>query len=364
MQHQTTPREPAIDTHPSVAEWDAFVQAAPLGHFLQASAWATIRAGQGWAVRRVALRDPDGGSILQGAQVLVRGRWGLRMAYVPRGPVVESDGVLSPSLMAAIDALTADCIFVRFEPPWEDRPEARQLLSGFGLRPAEAVQPASTVMLDLRGGPEVLLAGMKQKWRYNIRLAERRGVQVSQEHAEDGWTDFESLVHHTAQRNGFGARPLGYYRSVGRAFGSAAHLYVARLDGQALAGILVLHHGRQATYLYGGSSDLHRDAMPNHLLQWQAIQDAARAGLDRYDFWGIPDALGLAAVEGRDLDAVSAPQTETGQQAGLWGVWGFKRGFGGRVWRAVGAWDRVHAPLRYALALQVLPRLRRFVRRR
>lgn len=349
--------DPIVDHRPSTTDWDAFVQDAPHGHFLQASAWAAVRATQGWRSRRVVLRDRGSGRILAGAQTLVRGRPGLRMAYLPRGPVAAPEDPRLPLLAAAVYAGTADCVFTRFEPHWTDTVATRRVLENLGLREAEPVQPPSTLLLDLAPGAAALLAGMKQKWRYNIRVAERRGVSVSLVDDEAGWDRFEGLVHHTARRNAFASRPAGYYRAVARAFGPAARLYLARLEGQTLAGILVLHWGRQATYLYGGSSDLSRDAMPNHLLQWRAIQDAAAAGLDTYDFWGIPDALGLAAAAGREPD-----DAEAGSD-GLWGVWGFKRGFGGRVWRTVGAWDHVRAPLRHALATRALPLLRRAVRR-
>lgn len=356
--------DPTVDYHPNAAEWDAFVRDAARGHFLQADAWAALRGGQGWRSRRVALRDPDGGHIVLGAQVLVRGRRGLRMAYVPRGPVAEPDDERLPILMTALHDLTADCVFLRLEPHWEDQPAARRALSALDLRESDAVQPPSTVLLSLRAGPQAVLAGMKQKWRYNIRLAERRGVRVSQGASEGDWSTFEALVRHTASRNGFGARPPGYYRAVGLAFGQNARLYLARLEGEALAGILVIHWGREATYLYGGSSDRHRDAMPNHLLQWRAIEDAAESGLATYDFWGVPDALGLAAADGRDPESVTAPASTADPRDGLWGVWGFKRGFGGQIWRSVGAWDGVHAPLRYVLAMRVLPAVKRLGRRR
>jgi len=348
---------PIVDIRASATEWDAFVQQAPQGHFLQASAWARARGDQGWLARRVVLREQDGGPIVAGAQVLVRGRPGLRMAYVPRGPVAAPEDARLPLLCAALATATTDCVFARFEPHWTDDPAARRVLDGLGLRAAEAVQPPSTLLLDLAPGSAALLGHMKQKWRYNVRVAERRGVTVSLAGGDADWSRFEDLVQHTARRNAFASRPPGYYRNVAQAFGTAARLYLARLEGRTLAGILVLHWGRQATYLYGGSSDLDRDAMPNHLLQWRAIQDAAAAGLETYDFWGIPDALGLAAAAGR------SPEDVTAEGGGLWGVWGFKRGFGGRIWRTVGAWDLVHAPLRYALATRVLPFLRRVGRR-
>lgn len=338
------PAEPAPpETPPDEGRWDAEFAASGLGHFLQSAAWARFRGPQGWALRRVSIPGAAG-SLPLGAQLLVRGRRPFRWAYLPRGPVAARDDPRLPQLWHAIRQAARDCAFVRIEPHWPDDEASRRALAEAGLLPAPPVQPPSTLLLDLEGGAEALLAAMKPKWRYNIGLAERRGVSVRRGRGAADWTVFEALVQGTALRNGFHARPPGYYRAAGEAFGERARLYLAEFAGSPLAGILVLHWGTTATYLYGGSSDQMRELMPNHLLQWRAISEACDAGLATYDFWGIPDAVGRAAVAGEPLPA-------TGDDGdGLWGVWGFKRGFGGRVWRAVGAEDLVLSPLRHSLA--------------
>lgn len=339
-------RPPTLGPSPDDQRWDAEVAASEQGHFLQSSAWARFRRAQGWVSRRLRLPGRDGAAPL-GAQILVRGRRPSRWAYVPRGPVASPDDPRLPDLWSAIRAACADCVFVRVEPQWPDTPVARSALRAAGLLPAPPVQPPSTLLLDLADGAPSLLAAMKPKWRYNIGLAERKGVVVRRGREAADWAAFEALVQGTARRNGFHARPPGYYRAAGEAFGQAAHLLLAEADGQVLAGILVLHWGDTATYLYGGSSDHHRERMPNHLLQWRAIEGACAAGLARYDFWGVPDAVGLAGMAGQPLP------TAGDDGDGLWGVWGFKRGFGGRAWRAVGAADLVIAPFRHALALRL-----------
>ena len=345
-----------IETGPGDAAWDAFVAAHPRGHFLQTGAWARHRAADGWLARRCLVRAGDGaGPIVAGAQILIHGRPGMRRAYCPRGPVCEPQDPAWPALAAALRTATRGCIALRLEPHWPDEPAARRFLTEVGLREAEAIQPPSTLRLTLGRGEEALLSEMKQKWRYNLRLAERKGVCVRLEGAE-ALPTLEALIAETAERNGIGARPEGYHASVWRAFEAAApgsaRLYVARFEGRALAASLVIRFGRVATYLYGGSGEAERQRMPNHALQWAAIREAEAAGCHSYDFWGIPDALGRAAAAGEALDTV-APGSD-----GLWGVWGFKRGFGGQVWRAIGAWDRVDAPLRYALGSRLLPGLR------
>ncbi len=354
------------------AAWDAFVAGHPFGHCLQSAAWGRVRAAQGWQVRRVvvdagaaggaeigALRGAPPNGPTAGAQLLVRRRLGGAVAYVPRGPVCAPRDPAWPALRAALRSAARDCVVVRAEPHWPDDPPTRAWLTGQGLRPADPVQPPSTVRVDLARGEDAILAGMKQKWRYNVRLAERSGVTV----AEGGAGDLdvlEHLVHATAARHGIGARPAGYHAAVWRelnrpprAPGAGAHVYVARAGGVPLAAILVAHFGDTATYLYGGSSGEERQRMPNHLLQWAAMRHAAAAGLRWYDFWGIPDAIGQAVAAGASPDDVAAGTGE------LWGVWGFKRGFGGAVWRSVGAWDDVLAPGRYAIGRAVAPWLGR-----
>jgi lipid II:glycine glycyltransferase (peptidoglycan interpeptide bridge formation enzyme) len=211
-------------------------------------------------------------------------------------------------------------------------------------------QPPSTLRLELGKGEERLLAEMKQKWRYNIRLAERKDVEVAREEkGTEGADILARLIRETAERNGFAARTPDYYRAVWQVFDELdqARLYVARFKGQALGAMLVVHYGDTATYLYGGSSERERQRMPNHALQWAAIQGALAEGLEVYDFWGIPDAIGQAVGRGE------APESVEEGEGDLWGVWGFKRGFGGGIWRAAGAWDMVHAPLRYKLAMRL-----------
>lgn len=335
-----------------LAEWDRFVASHPDGHFLQGSGWGNLRADQGWRVQRIAVRDGSG-AMVAGAQVLARRSPLGPVAYVPRGPVCRPG---HPAWSTLLDAVASaggrHAVAVRLEPGWPDSLEVRAWLMDQGLRPSEAVQPPTTVLVDLAPAEATLLAGMKQKWRYNIRLAERHGVRVRLGAAED-LPLLGELMAATARRDAFHARPAGYYAAVWHALQPHSRLYLAEWSGRALAASLVVHHGPAATYLYGASSDHERQRMPNHLLQWEAMRRAKAEGLLRYDFWGVPDALGVAAGQGRDPDSVPVGRD------GLWGVWGFKRGFGGTVWRAVGSWDMILAPRRYAVARWALAARRR-----
>jgi lipid II:glycine glycyltransferase (peptidoglycan interpeptide bridge formation enzyme) len=101
---------------------------------------------------------------------------------------------------------------------------------------------------------------------------------------------------------------------------------------------MVFKFGNRAWYFYGASSNMHRDRMPNHLLQWEAIRWARSKGCKEYDLWGVPDA---------NLSTLEANFAK--ESNGLWGVYRFKRGFGGELKRSVGPWDRIYKPYLYRI---------------
>jgi len=284
------------------------------------------------------------GRLAAGAQALVRPTRAGAITYVPRGPVCAPGDPAWPALHAALRDLAGNGVALRLEPNWADEPATRSWLADQGLREAPPIQPPSTVRLCLSPSEDDLLAAMKHKWRYNIRLAGRHGVEVV-EGGEADLPTFGRLMAETAARDRFHARPTEYFAGAWRAFGGDARLYVAVAGGDALAAIMVFHFGDTATYLYGASASHARRHMPNHLLQWEAIRRARADGRRWYDFWGIPDEIGRVVVGG------TRPEDIPPGQGGLWGVWGFKRGFGGEVSRTVAAWDEVYAPLRYRLGL-------------
>ncbi len=331
------------------AAWDEFVAGHPSGHFLQAWGWGRLRERWGWRALRLAATDEDG-QLVAALQLLVRRSPAGSLAYGPRGPVCWPADPSWSALRAAVRSAVPRLVVMRLEPNWPDEASTRSWLSQQGLCPAAALQPPSTLRIDLRASDEELLAAMKQKWRYNIRLAQRHGVAVRQGAAGD-LDAFYSLLSETSRRDGFAIRPRDYYRAVWDELSGCARLYLAEREGALLAAILVVHFGLTATYLYGASTSVGREHMPNHLLQWQAMRWAREEGLTTYDLWGIPDAIGRAVVAGRPADELSPGR------GGLWGVWGFKRGFGGIPWRSVGAWDDVVAPIPYRLG-QWLTRLR------
>jgi peptidoglycan pentaglycine glycine transferase (the first glycine) len=330
---------------PTADEWDAFVAAQTGTSILQTWAWGELKTRFGWQAARVALAD--GSHLAAGAQVLFR-RLPLRLgtlAYIPRGPLVDwNDQAIVQALSSALDKLCRAhrAAFLKIEP---ENSDFRFQISDFRSS-SHTIQPPRTILIDLAGSEEELLARMHQKTRYNIRLAARKGVTVREGTANDLST-FYALMQTTGVRDGFGVHSLDYYGAALDLFvpQNRVRLLLAQVEGETVAGIMVFALGDTAWYFYGASGDAHRDKMPNYALQWEAMRWARAMGCTRYDLWGIPDE-DEAALEAHYLE----------RSDGLWGVYRFKRGFGGRVVRYTGAYDRVYNPVLYKLYLLVLSR--------
>jgi lipid II:glycine glycyltransferase (peptidoglycan interpeptide bridge formation enzyme) len=328
--------------------WDEFVAAHPAGGLLQCYNWGDFKRYYQWPALRVAVTDPGNNRIVAGAQILFRHMAGLSIAYIPRGPLVDwSDRHLVNSLQDFIKkaARRRRAIYLKIEPNEPQNETLSATLSTLGFRQStETVQPVSTIRLDLNGTPENLLERMKPKTRYNIRLAERRGVTCREADLANA-TDFEKfykLMEVTGQRDNFGIHSADYYRDACTTFKNSpsgsgrAALWLAEFGGELVAGIMVFVFGKEAAYLYGASSNEHRREMPTYLLQWKAIQWAREQGALWYDMWGIPENIG----EGEDDEREVLEQKNV--RDGLWGVYRFKQGFGGEVVRFPGAYDLIY----------------------
>jgi peptidoglycan pentaglycine glycine transferase (the first glycine) len=318
--------------------WDELIAAEPGGHVLQSWAWGELKSRFGWHAQRVAAGPAY-------AQILYRSLPGGlgTIAYVPRGPVADlGNPTAFQALLDAIRPLAWQqrAICLKIEPDLEDDPHwAAQLRSlGFCTSPQQ-VQPRRTVVVDLDAPAEDLLGRMKQKTRYNIRLAARRGVTIRPGDETD-LPAFFQLMEVTAERDAFGIHTEAYYRAAYQLFvpKNKGRLLLAECEGRLLAGLVVFAFGDKACYMYGASSDEQRNLMATYLLQWKAMQWAQERGCRAYDLWGVPD---------KDEERLETEFTR--RSDGLWGVYRFKRGFGGRLVRTVGAWDLVYAPLRYRL---------------
>jgi len=341
------------NAHVTEREWDEFVASHPAGHILQTSPWARLKSEFGWSSTRMVVRQDD--KIVGGAQILFRRLPVGTIAYVPKGPVIDLYD--AASLGSLLDEVHRACrergaIALKIEPDVavdSARSGSRgEYWARLGFRPSEhAIQPRRTIVIDIRPPESEILARIKSKTRYNIRLAARRGVHVYEGTADDLPT-FTRLMAITGERDEFGIRSPAYYERAYALFAPTgmAQLFVAEYREEPIAAIMVFACGAKAWYLYGASSNAHRERMPNYALQWAAIRWARVRGCTTYDLYGVPDHdLGI-------LEANFATRSD-----GLWGVYRFKRGFGGQLVRTVGALDFVYRPALY-WGYRMLVRLR------
>jgi lipid II:glycine glycyltransferase (peptidoglycan interpeptide bridge formation enzyme) len=324
--------------------------------------WGDFKSRWGWTMRALALPGEDG-KHTAAALVLQRrlGRLPYFFLYVPRGPLFAyDDDALRERVLDDLQALARreGAIFVKIDPDVvlsrglePERPDPvgaawQESLESRGWRFSnDQVQFRNTVLLDLDQDEESLLAAMKSKTRYNIRLAARKEVEVRKVGPE-AFPAIVEMYSTTAERNQFGIRPAAYYLDAWQSLYDAgmAQPFLAEFEGVPLAAVIVVRFGELALYMYGASNERERNRMPAHLLQWEAIRWAKAQGCRVYDFWGAPDEF----VE-------SDP---------LWGVWRFKAGFEGQVVRHIGAWDYPARPFWYWLFTAALPRYRGWLRTR
>lgn len=320
-------------TSPSPSEWDTFVAAQPKAHVLQLSAWADLKRPYGWSSTRVGLERY--GKMAAGAQILFRPlplRLGT-MAYVAMGPYITHTDQRQP-LWQAIDqaAKQYSAAFLKWEPGLYERGEAPHDFGRYGFREsAHTIQPPRTIVIDLAADDDTILARMNQGTRRKIRQSEKAGIRYFEASRADV-PRFTNMMRETGARSAFGVHEAGYYALAYDLFvPQYATLILAEHEGDDLAGIMVFAVGRRAWYLYGASSSIKRNLMAAYGVQWAAIQWAKRRGCLEYDMWGVPDE------EPETLEAQFENRSD-----GLWGVYGFKRGWGGQVIRSAGTWDKIY----------------------
>ena len=340
-----------ITTRP---DWDGALLELPSPHILQSWAWGETKAQTGWRARRLAWRQ--GERPVAAAALLIRrlaARLPIAVAYAPKGPLLDwADAPLAEAVLERIEteARRAGAIFVKIDPDVRaDSPAGEAVVAALTRRgwrfSGEQIQYRNTVISDLAPAEDDLLAAMKPKWRYNIRLAERKGVTVRAGTLED-FPAFYALMQETGARDRFGVHSEAYYRRALELFlpAGAASLWLAEVAGEPVAALVAFALGTKAWYFYGASSGRHREKMPAYALQWAAIRWARARGCMTYDLWGIPDA-----------DEATLEAEFEQRHDGLWGVYRFKRGFGGQVTRFVGLWEQPLHPL-YPLAARLWAR--------
>lgn len=298
-------------------------------HLLQLPQWAEFKSHFGW--QAVTVQNPQAY-----AQILFRHLpLGFSVAYIPKGPL----GTNWKSLWLEIDTACKKrkAVFLQVEPDL-NLPLSNEFFEQFTPsfhQVEETIQPRRTVVIPLDGSEEDLLSEMKQKTRYNIRLAAKKGVTV---HQSSDIAAFHEMMKTTGVRDGFAVHSLEYYQRAYDLFAplDKAVLLEARKDNHTLAYLMLFYHGKRAWYFYGASDNAHRNLMPTYLLQWEAMLWAKAHGALEYDLWGIPDA---------DEDELEAQFSD--RSDGLWGVYRFKRGFGGQIVRSGPAFVKVYKPLLY-----------------
>ncbi len=316
----------------SLSDWNRFLTSSPNAHLLQTGEWGELKAAFGWKPVRVVHGEA-------GAQILFRTLpLGFTVGYLPKLAVSVQQSAVSQGLWREIDLVCKQnrAVFLKLEPDlWQDTTNQLQISNyQFQISPHN-IQPPRTIIVDIQGPEEEILARMKQKTRYNIRLAEKKGVTVR------AWDDIESfhkMMLVTGGRDGFGVHSREYYQRAYELLRpkQMGELLLAEYEGKSLAALFVARNGNRAYYLYGASTDDERNRMPTYLLQWEALKWSKAHGCEEYDLWGVPD----------EEEAVLETNFET-RHDGLWGVYRFKRGFGGELKRAVQAMDRVYNPLLY-----------------
>jgi len=332
------------------ALWDSQVARSPWGHFLQSWRWGLFKEEGGWQAERFSIAGDAK------AQVLWRHTPLGQSGYIPRGPAADLAGPACVDLWTAIHqvARARRAVFLRVEP---NAPASAPIMAQGFREGVPCLQPEASLIIDLQPGMSAASARMKPKTRYNIGLARRRGVVVRRGGSDD-LPQFFALLRATAQRDHFYIRPFAYYRQFLEAFADHAVLLLAEHDGLLLGGIVVVAFGAEATYLYGASSNERRNLMAPYLLQWEGMAWAVARGCQRYDLWGIPPE---SISEQGEVEATDGPPIGEAGRGDMWGVYRFKRGFGGEAVRYAGAFDYVYAPLRYLLWRRFVPLAQRLL---
>lgn len=317
------------------ATWNRFVASTPDAHFQQSWEWGELAPDLGGcAVRLMAIDD---GQPVGSAQVFITplSRIGKTHLYIPRGPAVSAPSIeiLGPLLDAArLLGAEREAVGIRVEPNIPVAAvEWSGIFSALGFHPTyPPSQPRSAWMLDVTPDCDTLLANMKSKTRYNIRLAGRKGIEVAEGGLED-LDAFYALYAETAKRDDFFIHDRSLYARMFALFRRADSfcMLLARHQGTLIAAVTLIRFGPTCWYLHGASSNEHRNLMAPYLLQWEAIQQAKRWGCSLYDFRAVPDAL----REDQDM----------------WGVYRFKEGFGGYQWTVQHSWSLPYQPLLFGL---------------
>lgn len=318
--------------------FNAFTAGGPKGHILQSWEWGDVKAGTGWIPLRLVVEEE--GEVVAAISLLERKipLINKKIFYAPRGPVLDySNRQLFDFLLEEVRKVARQrgAFVLKIDPDISSSDKSLDAyLREKGFVPKanqdfEGIQPRYVFRLDITPSIEELTAALHSKTRYNIRLAKRKGVTVKEDCTREDLKAFYEILTVTAERDNFLVRAFSYFEILWECLveHGLAKLFMAEYEGRYIAGTLAFIFGDKAWYLYGASSNKHRNVMPNYLLQWAMISWAKSKGCTMYDFRGVPGNL-----------------TEDNP---LYGLYRFKKGFGAEYTEFVGEYDLVYSPFYY-----------------
>lgn len=384
-----------------MSNWDLLISKLPNPHFLQTYEWGQVKAKYGWSPlygvwtsdgKFSVFGETDNWSLTADRCVaaalilkrqILRNGFAARLSilYAPKGPLLDwANEALRNRVLNDLQSLAKQqgAIFLKTDPdvvlgtgiPQSENEvvdhSGQAVISELKRRgwrySSDQIQFKNTVLIDLSPSEEELLARMKQKTRYNIRLAEKKDVAL-RIGTQDDFDMLYKMYAETSVRDGFVIRDEGYYKAVWQIFTAnsqspisnlqspitnnqlpSTEPLIAEVNHEPVAAIFVFYFASRAYYVYGMSRDIHREKMPAYLLQWEAMKRAKARGCMAYDLWGAPDIFD--------------------ESDSMWGVYRFKEGLGGQVVRTLGAWDFAPNPFWYKLYSEIIPRLLDIMRSR
>jgi len=310
-------------------EWDKLAGENKLAGFHQSFAWAKFKQDDNWETYKIGIFNKKNDKLVGGCLVLqFNFSNGTNFLYIPEGPVLNYEDedklfwqwrVLETALHSIISLKPENLTtHLRIEPRALSIP--KWFLTGFVKSPLN-LQPRNTQSLNLRISEEELLTQMKPKCRYNIKLAEKKGVDISEIPLKEINT-FYKIYNTTVERNKFNGKNLKFFKKYLEHCGEFSKIFVAKVGKKVLASAIIVYFGQRVTYLYGASSNEMREYMAPYALHWHIAKDAQKKGFHEYDFWGIA----------RD---------EKDENHEWHGFTQFKKKFGGDQLDFIGAYDYV-----------------------
>ncbi len=280
----------------NIEKYNEFLAKHDRCNFQQSVEWGKVK--EAWT-NEIVLAEDKAGNIVGSISVLIRKIpiFG-NIMYVSRGPIcdIHDKKVLSDLTNSLKELAKKYKAFVlKMEPDIKsDDKEFREIVKELGYKIkddaknfSEAIQPRYVFRLDLKGKTEdEIFKAFHQKTRYNVRLATKKGVVIKEGTRED-LKDFHEIMKITGKRDDFIIRPLSYFEKMYDELGEHVHLLMAYYEDKPISGIFNIDFGNKVWYLYGASSNEHRNLMPNYLLQWEGIKYAISNGKDMYDFRGV-----------------------------------------------------------------------------